>query len=328
MAMSYLEKLATMGTGRLSMAARKSARGRMIVYPATIAFRDLIRLPGDTKSFVDYYVPFGASERSLGRRARSGLALLGRLLRVAPICHEMHLYCLDRTFDSACVMVAAIFARLIGLPVTFHDYGFRRDGKDGRADLQPALFRHVEYGDGTAHADRDSGARNRSYRYDPVDASCYRGFAKKTAVPRVIVYGDFGRPGTVSLAARTHDMVKQKYPRTEFYLVSLAEFDSGAVEEIGRSANFYFPRNEMEMQGLFAAADSVVLLSAGGVNRMFVSRARAAGFPVIVNGLEYPDLDREGGPYLPVARGSYSGLAEAVISLVDDEDHYRSFRDF
>lgn len=328
MAMSYLEKLATIGTGRLTLAYRKNARGRMIVYPATIGFRDLIRMPGDEKSFRNYYIAFDASGMSMGRRLRGGMEFLGRLLRVAPVCHEMHLYCFDRSSDADGVMMAAIFARLIGLPVVFHDYGFLCNGKDGHADAWPALFRHVEYGDGTAGRDYAAAAPNRSYRYDPVDISCYRKFAKDTAVPRVIVYGDFGRPGIISLAARCHDMVKQKYPRTEFYLVSLAESDSGGYDELGESANFYSPRNDMEMQGLFAEADCVMLLSPGGVNRMFISRARAAGFPVVVNGLEYSDLDRGGGRYLAAARGSYSGLAGAVISLVDDEDHYRSFRDF
>jgi hypothetical protein len=326
--MSYLEKLATMGTGRLSLAARKRTRGRMIVYPATVGFRELIRVPDDEKSFRNYYIPFDGSGSSLGRRLRGGVGFFGRLLRVAPVCHEMHLYCLDRTLNASFVMVAAVFARLIGLPVIFHDYGFRHSGEDGRADTRPALFRHVEYGDDTGCRNDEGGIMNASFRYDPVDISRYREFEKKRAVPRVIVYGDLGRPGTISLAARTHEMVKQKYPRTEFFLVSLAEFDPEIVDEIGRSANFYFPRDEMEMQGLFSAADSVMLLSSGGVNRMFLSRARAAGFPVIVNGLEYPDGDRHGGAYLPVARDSYSGLADAVISLVDDEDHYRSFRDF
>ncbi len=328
MAMSYLEKLATMGTGRLTLAARKSARGRMIVYPATIGFRELIRVPDDEASYRNYYIPFDASGSSIGRRLRGGMGLFGRLLRVAPVCHEMHLYCLDRTLDASCVIIAAVFARLIGLPVTFHDYGFRRTGKNGRADARPTLFRRVEYGDGTACRNHDDWVVNLSFRYDPVDISCYRKFAKETAVPRVIVYGDFGRPGTISLAVRTHDMIKQKYPRTEFFLVSLADFDPGIIDEISRSANFYFPRDEVEMQGLFAEADSVMLLSPGGVNRMFLSRARAAGFPVIVNGLDYPEIDPGGSPCLSVAQGSYGGLAEAVISLIDDEVLYRSFRDF
>jgi len=300
----------------------------MIVYPATVGFRDLIRMPGDEKSFRDYYIAFDSSGKSPGRRWRRGLGLIGRLLRVAPVCHEMHVYCFDRTSDTGGVMTAAVFARLIGLPVVFHDYGFRRNGKDGHADTRPALFRHVEYGDGTAHLLQDGNSANRSYRYDPIDISCYRKFVKEAAVPRVIVYGDFGRPGMVSLAARTHELVKRKYPRTEFFLVSLADFESEIIEELGDSANFYSPRNETEMQGLFAEADCVMLLSPGGVNRMFISRARAAGFPVVVNGLDYPDNDQSGKSYISADRGSYSGLAEAVISLVDDDTYFRNFRDF
>lgn len=328
MAMSYLEKLATMGTGRRSLAARKNARGRMIVYPATVGFRGLIRVPDDGSLYRNYYIPFDGSGSSITRRLRAWAGFIGRLFRAAPVCHEMQLYCLDRTSDAGCVMAAAVFARLIGLPVVLHDYGFRHSGQDGHAEARPALFRHVEYGDDTASSNHGDGADSSSFRYDPIDIPRYRKFAKAAAVPRVIVYGDFGRPGTISLAVRTHDMVKQKYPRTEFFLVSLSEFDPDVVDDIGRSTNFYFPRDEMEMQGLFAEADSVLLLSAGGVNRMFVSRARAAGFPVIVNGLEYKDGDPDGRRYLRVDRGSYSGLAEAVISLVDDENHYRSFRDF
>lgn len=79
------------------------------------------------------------------------------------------------------------------------------------------------------------------------------------------------------------------------------------------------------MQELFTATDTVLLVSPGGINRYFISRARAAGFPVIVNGLEYPDEEVSGQVFLTVPRDSYSGLAEAIISLVDDETRYRSF---
>lgn len=123
-------------------------------------------------------------------------------------------------------------------------------------------------------------------------------------------------------------MVKRKYPRTEFFLVSLTDFDRRSVEETDGSINFYSPRSEEEIQGLFSAADGVMLLSPGGVNRLFVSRARAAGYPVIVNGLDYSETDNDKDRYIAASRGSYSELAEAVISLVDDETYYRDFREF
>lgn len=327
MAMSYLEKLATKDTGRLALAGRKSIRGRIVVFPATIRFRDLIRLPENDKSFRNYYVAFDASGESVGRRLRGEIGFLARLIRLAPLCHEMQLYCLDRKTDGAFVMIAAVVARVVGLPVIFHDYGFCRPRGSRRAFSRPAFFRHVEYGDTTADK-FDCDIPSVSFRYDSIDISCYRKWAKQTAVPRIIVYGDFGDPKAVTLVTKTHEMVKRKYPRTEFFLVSLTDFGPEEIAEVDGSVNFYSPRSEEEMQGLFSEADGVMLLTPGGLNRLFVARARATGYPVIINGLDYFDIDDDKGRYIPASRGSYSELAEAVISLVDDETYYRSFRDF
>jgi hypothetical protein len=328
MAMSYLEKLATKDTGRLALASRKSARGRLVVYPATIGFPDLIRLRENDESFRNYYVTFDSSGGLVGRRLRTEMMFLARLIRLAPICHEMQLYCVDERADRNYVMFAAVIARVIGLPVMFHDYGFRRPGESRRVLSRPALFRRIEYGDTTAEEPNDGRIPSVSFRFDPIEISCYRKWVKQRAVPRVIVYGDFGDPKTISLVTRTYEMVKRKYPRTEFYLVSLTDFNRRGVEDIDGSINFYSPRSEDELQGLFSAADGVMLLSPGGVNRLFVSRARAAGYPVIVNGLDYSETDHDKGRNIAASRGSYSGLAEALISLVDDETYYRGFRDF
>lgn len=328
MTMSYLEKLATKDTGRLALASRKSARGRLVVYPATIGFPNLIRLPENDESFRNYYVAFDDSSGLVGHRLKAEMVFLARLIRLAPVCHEMQLYCVDEKADCNYVMIAAVIARVIGLPVMFHDYGFRRPGESRRVLSRPALFRRIEYGDTTAEESNDSCIPSVSFRFDPFDISCYRQCAKQTAVPRMIVYGDFGDPKTIALVTRTHEMVKRKYPRTEFFLVSLTDFDRRGVEEIDGSINFYSPRSEEEIQGLFSAADGVMLLSPGGINRLFVSRARAAGYPVILNGLDYPETDHDKGRYIAASRGSYSELAEAVISLVDDETYYRDFRDF
>jgi hypothetical protein len=148
--------------------------------------------------------------------------------------------------------------------------------------------------------------------------------AKTSAVPVVIVCGDFGSHRIVSLARRAHDLVKQKYPRTEFYLLSPVigdEADPVYLEE-EQSFRVITPMSHNDLRSLYEQADTLVLLSSGGLNRDWLVRAFAAGYPVVSNG---PLLGKDDSRIIAVPRDSYSGLAEAVIRLVDDADHYRSF---
>jgi len=81
-------------------------------------------------------------------------------------------------------------------------------------------------------------------------------------------------------------------------------------------------KDEESLRGLFEKGDSVLLTSPGGLAGSFRARAAAAGYPVIVNGFECPGNNPN---IIMVTRDSYSRLAEAIIRLVDDDNHYRSF---
>ena len=156
-----------------------------------------------------------------------------------------------------------------------------------------------------------------------MDRSAYGALKKKQAVPRVIAYGDFEDGRIVSLVYRVHELVKRKYPRTEFFLTSFSAGQS--LDPADMSLRVSSPQTEKELWGLFSEADVVMLLSPGGVNRMFLARALAAGYPVIANGLDYSAADPGGRRIVTIPRDSYSSLADAVISLVDDDAYYRSF---
>jgi hypothetical protein len=190
------------------------------------------------------------------------------------------------------------------------------------------MCRLVELGDTLGPRDECIGVAPISVRIDAEGLTAYRNYTKKRSVPHVLVYGDFDDSKTRSQVARAYDLVKQKYPRTEFRLVAPALI--GRYESPGDKTNgsfvFCYPRTEQDMQKLFSEADTLMLVSAGGINRHFISRARAAGHPVIVSDLDYSGGDTAGYACLSTPRGSYTDLAQAVISLVDDETYYRSFQ--
>ena len=80
--------------------------------------------------------------------------------------------------------------------------------------------------------------------------------------------------------------------------------------------------SEASLQEEFGQGDILMLLSPGGLNRLFAVRARSAGYPIITNGIK---SHAPGQKVLVAARDSYSELAEAIIGLVDDDTYYQSF---
>ena len=188
-----------------------------------------------------------------------------------------------------------------------------------------SLCRHRVFADPTALPDKEPPARNVTLRIFCDDLAAYRTFQKDRAVPRVIIYGNFENRLVLSLAGRTHDLVKEKYPRTEFVLVSLTDLDNVRTEVGETSIIIETPTTEDELRSIYSASDMVVLLSPGGVNQMFVRRAKAAGFPIITNGFEHSVISSSGRESIVAARDRYSALAGEITRLVDDEDYYRSF---
>jgi hypothetical protein len=237
---------------------------------------------------------------------------------------QVDIYFLSTKTDRLYVMTAAILARLMGITINFHDYRFLSDRGGRLTRVIRSLSRTMEVGDISAIVEDEQVSSDLLYRCEAINCDIYGGFRKSRAVPRVLVYGDFQSARIRSLINRTHDLVKQKYPRTEFVLLTLTSqlerrFDTGEFES---SVSIATVVSETQLQDQFRDCDMVMLLSPGSLNRLFVVRAQSVGYPVVVNGFDYP---RPGRPTLNVPRDSYSGLAEAIIRLVDDDDYYQSF---
>jgi len=326
MAISFLERLATRGTGRWGAESFEHRRGRLVVYPSYIGYERLIRAP-ENRDIHNFHIEYDPAVCSDPKSIRVGFRLLVRLIKTLPRCEEMILFRCNRQYDKLCTLLTAIMARLAGVPVILCDYSFSSSLQKRSTRRLFSLCRRVELGDASGWESDMDGLVPVSFRIDDGNLSAYRAFAKNRSVPSVLVYGDFDDSKTVSLVRRAYDLVKQKYPRTEFRLVVPAgfEFEEASEERSNGSFRFCYPRTEREMQALFSETDTMMLVSPGGINRYFITRAHAAGYPVIVNGLDYPDTDTPGNAVLTAPRGSYTGLAEAVISLVDDDVHYRSF---
>jgi hypothetical protein len=252
------------------------------------------------------------------------LRYLGELLKLVALCRRLELYFFSTQSDLIYVFSAAVIARLKGVAIVLHDYRFHSGRGKHLTKTLYSLSRQVEIGDISAVVNSDRIPADYRFRCDVTDPAPYRNFRKSRAIPRVLVYGDFERPRIHYLVNHTHKLVKQKYPRTEFILIlPTSTGDRGInIEDSASSVSLVPPGSENELRRQFEDCDTIMLLSPGGLNRLFAIRARYAGYPVITNGFECPHA---GPDVLTVPRDSYSSLAEAVIRLVDDETYYRGF---
>jgi len=128
-----------------------------------------------------------------------------------------------------------------------------------------------------------------------------------------------------ALARRAHELVKQKYPRTVFTMISITDGSTRSGSPKEDSLAHRLVTGEADLLSVFAEGDMVMLLSPGGINDLIAVRARTAGFPIIVNGFGFVDPIPTPVRAVVVPRDSYSALAEAVIRLVDDDGYYLSF---
>ncbi len=321
---AFLEKIAARGTGRFPISVRQGISRRLVIYPARLQFKDLIDDRDDDHFSRSYFLKYGPNpireSNSVGARFR----FIFSLFKTLPACSRIELHLFSGTRDRLDIMMTVIAAGLLGIPVDLHDYRFISERDLTFSRIIYPLIRRLEIGDISAVGDVGINVPSISFRSELADMSRYRGFRKEKAVPKVLVYGDFESRKILSLVGRTHELIKQKYPRTEFALVSLTAGSENNMssDNFDRSLNLVTPQSECDMQSYFEDADMVLLTSHGGLNRFMMMRARAAGYPVITNGIEYQPHDQK---IISVVRDSYSGLAEAVIGLVDDESYYREF---
>jgi len=320
MELALLEKLARRETGRAEISKRESSEGRIVIYPRDLAGRPESRDDSENGR-VTYDLVYGSGGDSVAAGAAAWLRYLARLFRLVPVCSTADFYLYSVNRHGWFILTALIALRLCGIGIRIHDYRFGVVDYNSYNRLLYPLCRSIEIGDISALDGGEAYPPGLCFRAAVFDPAPYGSFRKRRAVPKVIVYGDFERKRNLALVRRVHEMVKQKYPRTEFFLVSYLSGDGiGGGMAFDDSVKVRMVKDNCDQGPLFEQADMVLLLSPGGLNRSFVKRARAAGFPVIVNDFE---SGLSGDSILRVARDSYSQMASAIIRLVDDEEYYR-----
>jgi hypothetical protein len=324
--LAILEKFAVLSTGRRSVVLRKEGRTRLVVYPDSLAYTEILtesQADAPTKS---YYLKYTVGLRQPFRVIGDFLLFVSRLLRVSGVSGRIDLYTFSDVGDWVYVFAAVVTAGILGIAVYFHDFQFRTERHQRLRRLVYSICRRIIVGD-MPTAEQGMETPPLACRADATDLTVFRDLRKNRAVPRVLVYGDFDDHKVLSLVKRSHEMVKSKYPRTEFVLMSLVHRPYG-IEANGLSDGSIIPaiaHTDDELLALFREGDVLILLSVGGLNQCLIRRARAAGYPIIANGIDYSSAGMPPLSIIMVPRDSYGGLADAVIRLVDDEEYYRRF---
>jgi len=323
---AILEKLAVLGTGRRSTAQRKEGGTRLVIYPDSLAYTDVLTESKADEPSKSYYLEYTVESRQSLRGIWDFLLFVGRLLRVSAISGRIDLFSFSDVADWPYIFAVAMTARTLGTTVCFHDFQFRTADSPRLRRLVYSICRQIVIGD-AAITEQGGETPSVACRVDEADLTGFRNLRKSRAIPRVLVYGDFDDHRILSLVKRSHEMVKSKYPRTEYILISLVHQPHG-TRAGGLSDDSVIPAvacTEDELLALFREGDMLILLSAGGLNQCLMMRALAAGYPVITNGIDYSSSGMPSRKITIVPRDSYGGLADAVIRLVDDETCYRRF---
>lgn len=295
-------------TGGRPAVARNLAPGRLVIYPSNLKYRELLASNQDGKAAV-YYLAYPAGAFP-GIFRMDFFGFITRLAQTLGICSRTDIFLMTAGTDSWPVLAAATICRLKGVPVHLHDFSFA----DGETALRRRLAASIPPSPDEPELFPTAGT---------LDA--YRTIRKSRAVPSVIAVGDFRNSRVCGLARRAWDLVKQKYPRTEFILTGLTDTELPTDPPGNPGDRLRLVRDEKDFLTLFAEGDMVLLLSPGRAIHLFTARAEAAGFPVILNG--FGD-ESTGSPIrrpISVPRDSYTALAEAIIRLVDNDEYYRSF---
>lgn len=298
----------------VAAAAGESAEteDRLVLYPARLRYRQFLSAAGMAGEPGCRYVPYAAIA---GRSVKTGwksAAFLRDVWRLLDRCRRVELFFLSPSLDWSAAYAAAAVARLKGVPTVLHDFSFLDDDAGYRRRLLQSLC-------------LSPGAADSSASQAIVDREPYRQARKTGAVPHVIVVADGENQRVKALARRAHELVKQKYPRTEFTVLAFTDDGTKAGRSVAGTLVHRTIVAEADLQAAFVDGDTVMLLSRGGLNDLIAFRARLAGFPIIVNGFGFAEPSSSPAQVIVVPRDSYSALAEAVIRLVDDDAYYRGF---
>ena len=318
------------GTGETAAAisdlravAQPALTAKLVWHPAHFRYGEALKF--SSSKIKRYHLSYGIKKRGWWQIIGRGLYWPVKVWLAPRAGLSWEIFVISGRRDSLWALTVAVVARLRGVPLIIHDYRFF---------LKPQRFlsRWLEsVGQSNLLKDTsDALEPNGRERNDAETAAfsplvSYQNFRKKRAVPRVIVYGDFEDAVLWSEIKRAHDLVKQKYPRTEFLIPLLTEFDDRLHRTADDPIMTRVIESESDLLLLFEQADVLVLLSRGGFNDVFRRRAAAAGYPVIVNGFEYHSSDSVPTGSVTISRNSPVAMADAIIRLVDDDTYYRSF---
>lgn len=324
MYLTWLEKIAIKETGRKIAADSKRRDSRLFVYPFELTLSSLIE-PDQSNRSSDYY-RLGYSVRTI-----SSLNQLVAYLSFALSCFRFSfvssadIYICSSGRSRVYAMIAAIIIRLFGGRITIHDYRFHGE-KTERSRVR-GIGQQIEFGVCPDSIPEDSRGKQVSCRLENIPRGLYTESTKKQIVPRVFVYGDFERNRVVSLARRIHDLVKQKYPRSEFILINLFPEDVTAFSSYANAYSFRMatPENEAQLAEIMATADIGLLLTPGGILRCLTSRAGRANIPIFTNGFALSDRGDQDRDYI-ATRDSYSDMAGKITALVDNPELYHKRR--
>jgi hypothetical protein len=249
------------------------------------------------------------------------LIMFGRVYRLAGVC-RVCTFTIVSAVDIVPAIVAIVAARLAGARIVLNDCLFFDRPPSRLLTRLRLLADRIATFDSSSYPDHIRAVIPIDNRKTACDKTRYAGFRKERAIPHVIAYGDFEDTQTMAMVVRSLELIKQKYPRAEFYLPIFA--DTTAVSVVGANKHAVHTvsiRDDSDLQKLFADSDILVCLSSGGFTPVLEFRARAAGMPCIQSGV-HSEASAAGS--ISVPRGSFSGLADAVIKLTDDDSYYRS----
>ncbi len=322
---ALLERLAVAGSGRRS-AHRLGVDGEVILYPFSLTCSDVLDAchvrPGAFRMAIGY----DDTDTSLPGKTIAAFSMLRKL--VPRLTRSRRLAIVLTSYSSINPIIAAAIAaaRLMGVNVDLYDHCYRT-----RRDINPLelidgsvtrIFSNSQVFDTTFP---DTSTVISAGLCDCSDIDHYAGYKKAECVPRLIVAGDWQDRMLVSLLRRSHEQVKSKYPRCEWYLLSTSRLESTIRTDVSHAIETIYLHVQHDLDDIFSRGDSLLLLSDGGFNRQLLRRARIAGFPVLLNGFSLERDDCCAGQTLTVTRNSYGAIAEALLRLVEHPEQYQRF---
>ncbi len=320
-----LEKLALKETGRKRTYTRYLAVKGLVVYPRELALSDVLRERYPEKRSDQYFISYPVYNDNPFYRVFSYFLFIISLLRFSFVREIAVLIC--RSGQSRVyTLLALAFGRIYGKKIMLHDYRFEHLTEGEKKSNLHSLSRRIEFGTGISSIPKSLEDNIVSCRHEVIDESAFRGNIKKQAVPTVIVSGDFQKNRVVSLVFRTHELVKQKYPRTQFILVDMFPESMSAYVHYKNTHSFRFvsPQSFAELDEIYSGADMQVIATSRGLSQLFTRRAQASHYPIITNGFTLPGYLLPEEQYV-ASRDSYSELASRILTFVDCPEAYQGY---